>query len=71
MPGVGGHQVFEQARLRYPKLRFMFTSGYIPGTSQLEPIRSAGAEILPKPYGLQSLARAVRRALHPTEASVP
>jgi two-component system cell cycle sensor histidine kinase/response regulator CckA len=63
MPGIGGQQVFEQAHGRYPKLRFVFTSGYIPGTSQLEPIRRFGAEVLPKPYGLQALARAVRKAL--------
>ncbi|MFL5494728.1 MAG: response regulator [Gemmatimonadales bacterium] len=67
MPGIGGQQVFEQAHLRYPKLRFMFTSGYVPGTSQLEPLRSFAAEVLPKPYGMQSLARAVRKALAPTK----
>jgi two-component system cell cycle sensor histidine kinase/response regulator CckA len=63
MPGMGGQQVFEQARVSHPNLRFMFTSGYIPGTSQLEPIRTVPVEVLPKPYGLQGLARAVRKAL--------
>jgi two-component system cell cycle sensor histidine kinase/response regulator CckA len=65
MSGIGGQQVFEQAHVRYPELRFMFTSGYVPGASQLAPIRTFAAEVLPKPYGLHALARAVRRALEP------
>jgi CheY-like chemotaxis protein len=63
MPGVGGRQVFERVHARYPKLRSVFTTGYSPGTSHVEPIRTLPAHVLPKPYGLATLARVVRRAL--------
>jgi PAS domain S-box-containing protein len=63
MPGIGGQEVFERARVLHPKLRFIFSTGYSPDTAQMEPIRALSAEFLPKPYGLQALAQAVRRAL--------
>jgi PAS domain S-box-containing protein len=66
MPGMGGPEVFAEAQPRYPKLRFIFTTGYSPGTSQVEPVRALPAEVLPKPYGLRALAQAVRRALDRT-----
>ncbi len=63
MPGMGGHRVFEQVHAEHPGLRFIFTTGYSPGTSHTEPIRTLPAEVLAKPYGLQALGQVVRRAL--------
>jgi two-component system cell cycle sensor histidine kinase/response regulator CckA len=63
MPGIGGREVFEAMRKIRPDLRVIFSTGYNPGTSQLEPIRALPADTLVKPYGLQTLARAVRTAL--------
>jgi len=63
MPKLGGLQVFEQVHARYPGLSFIFATGYSPGTSHTEPIQTLPAEVLPKPYSLQDLARVVRRAL--------
>jgi two-component system cell cycle sensor histidine kinase/response regulator CckA len=63
MPRIGGQEVFERARVRHPKLRFILSTGYSPDTAQMEPIRALSVEFLPKPYGLQALALAVRRAL--------
>ncbi len=63
MPGIGGRQVFDHIQISHPGLRVIFTTGYSPGTSQIEPLRTLPADVLPKPYGLQALAHAVRRAL--------
>ncbi len=63
MPGIGGAEVFEQVHARHPKLRFVLTTGYSPGTSHLKPLQRLPAGVLPKPYGLQALAQAVRRVL--------
>ena len=65
MPGTGGREVFDLARARHPGLRFVLTTGYSPGTSHTEAIRTLPAEVLAKPYGLRALAVAVRRALAP------
>ncbi|HLT27279.1 MAG TPA: response regulator, partial [Zeimonas sp.] len=56
----------EARRLR-PGLRVVFTSGHAPeAIASLE--RRAGAELLPKPYRIDQLARMLRRAL---DASPP
>jgi hypothetical protein len=47
---------------KYPRLRFRFTTGYSPTSARLEGLVELSAEILHKPYGLNDLARAVRRA---------
>ncbi len=62
MPGAPGPEVFAQIHPRHPALRFLFTTGYSPGTSHAEPWNSLGAPVLTKPYGIRDLARAVRRA---------
>lgn len=63
MPELPGPAVVEQVRPRYPKLRFLLTSGYSPGTSHMTPVQDLPADVLSKPYGIRELARAVRRAL--------
>ncbi|MGH7701002.1 MAG: response regulator [Gemmatimonadales bacterium] len=63
MPGTPGTVVFQRVHARHPVVRFLFTTGYSPGTSHLEPLNSMPARVLTKPYGIQELARAVRRAL--------
>ncbi len=63
MPGIPGPVVFERARARHPTLQFLFTTGYSPGTSHLEPLTSLPARVLTKPYGIRELARGVRRVL--------
>lgn len=63
MPKLGGRQVFERVHALRPGLRFIFATGYSPGTSHTEPIQTLPAEVLPKPYGLRALAQMVRRVL--------
>jgi PAS domain S-box-containing protein len=63
MPGMPGPVVFQHVHARHSKLRFLFTTGYSPGTSHLEPLNALPARVLTKPYGIREMARAVRRAL--------
>jgi PAS domain S-box-containing protein len=63
LPGMPGPVVFEQVHARHPGLRFLFTTGYSPGTSHLDPLKPLPARVLTKPYGIRDLARAVRRVL--------
>jgi DNA-binding NtrC family response regulator len=63
LPGVPGPVVFQQIHARHPTLRFLFTTGYSPGTSHLDPLKPLPARVLTKPYGIRDLARAVRRVL--------
>jgi two-component system, cell cycle sensor histidine kinase and response regulator CckA len=63
MPEMNGRTVFDIARSRFPKLRFLFTTGYSPATMNLDGIHSLPVDVLHKPYGFADLARALRRAL--------
>ncbi|MGH6953010.1 MAG: PAS domain S-box protein, partial [Alphaproteobacteria bacterium] len=61
MPGLAGPAVFEQVRHERPNLRFLFTTGYSPGTSHVAPLKTLPGQVLHKPYGIEALASAVRR----------
>ena len=63
MPEISGPDVVQAARSGHPRLRFLLTTGYSPGTSHLTPLHGLPASVLAKPYGLAALARAVRAAL--------
>jgi CheY-like chemotaxis protein len=63
MPEIGGPAVFEQVHARHPDLRFLFITGYSPGTSHLAPLQALPAKILQKPFAAEALARAVRETL--------
>jgi CheY-like chemotaxis protein len=63
MPGMGGRQLFDRIHADRPELPFIFTTGYSPGTSHTEPLRTLPALFLPKPYGIRDLGQIVRRGL--------
>ncbi|HWO88333.1 MAG TPA: ATP-binding protein [Gemmatimonadales bacterium] len=63
MPELPGVSVFEVARRCHPGLRFLFTSGYPPGTGRFRSLEGAKVNFLSKPYGIRELATAVRQAL--------
>jgi len=63
MPGMPGLAVFEEASRHRPGLRFLFATGYSPGTSQLPGLERLPAAVLLKPYGISELAAAVRDVL--------
>jgi hypothetical protein len=56
-------QFVEGVVSKYPRLRFLFTNGYSPASARLEGLAELPVEVLHKPYGLNNLARAVRRAV--------
>ena len=71
--GVSGLNVFAQARQLHPDLRVLFTSGYSERFVDERPADSEGTSFLPKPYGRDKLAAAIRNALggSDAEASTP
>jgi two-component system, cell cycle sensor histidine kinase and response regulator CckA len=68
MPELNGRAVFDSARERFPRLRFLFTTGYSPATASLGGLQTLAVEVMHKPYGFTDLAKAVRRALDASTA---
>ena len=58
MPEMNGHALAHEARRRLPALRVLLTSGYAP-----ESVEADRADILPKPFDVDQLARRVRAVL--------
>jgi two-component system, cell cycle sensor histidine kinase and response regulator CckA len=65
LPGMGGRQVYEELRLRMPRVPVLLASG----AAVEGPLRSLLADgyvsFLPKPYTLQQLSLAVTQAIAP------
>ncbi|MBC7738080.1 MAG: PAS domain S-box protein, partial [Candidatus Saccharibacteria bacterium] len=63
MPGIGGREVADSARLLAPHLKVLFTSGYtensIVHNGRLDP----GVDLLTKPYRRDQLAAKIRKVL--------
>lgn len=67
MPGLDGRELAADLRLRMPALPCVFVSGYIPELSSSDGARHAADQFLSKPFALDDLIDAVRRALESTE----
>jgi len=67
---LDGPALAREATRRRPGLRVVFTSGHAPESIALLE-RRAGAELLPKPYRIDQLARIVRRALDAAPGKPP
>jgi PAS domain S-box-containing protein len=63
MPDMNGRELSERLRLRQPKMKVLFTSGYTADIIGRHGILDPGMEFLPKPYGPKDLARRVREVL--------
>jgi len=63
MPGKSCRDTLAQVRTRRPEIRVLLTSGYSAETNVAELVRDAGCEFLRKPYDIDGLLRAIRRAL--------
>ena len=63
MPRMGGIELAERLREMRPELKVLYTSGYNDSGGNFEGV--AGARYLPKPYGMEDLARALRDLLEP------
>jgi DNA-binding NtrC family response regulator len=65
LPHLGGEEVFRQLRLQRPDVRVLLMSGY-QELAGANPLAGQGlAEFLPKPFRMEDLLTAVRRALEP------
>ena len=70
MPGVGGRQLAELLRNRWPRLQTLFISGYTDDAIVREGTLREGDRFLQKPFALTTLAARVRQAIEAkTEAS--
>lgn len=67
MPGgMGGREVAEEARLRQPDLKVLYTSGYFEGALLRNGKIDANAQLLTKPYRKKKLAEKVLEVLRST-----
>ncbi len=63
MPGMSGRELADQARLKRPGLRVLYTSGYAENMIVHDGRLDAGIALLAKPYRRDELAQSVRRIL--------
>ena len=63
MPGIDGFRFADMATARRPRLRVLYTTGYVGLARELQAAGELHGGILDKPYRPDSLVAAVRRAL--------
>lgn len=63
MPGMGGVELVETLRPRFPHMRVLFCSGYTDDSVLRHDILEDGVGFLQKPYSAQTLAAKVRQLL--------
>ncbi|MDF2459214.1 MAG: Blue-light-activated protein, partial [Nitrospira sp.] len=65
MPHLGGRQLAEELRGRYPKIKVLFMSGYMDDAILREVLSRDGMAFLPKPFPPESLEQKIRDILLP------
>jgi two-component system, NtrC family, sensor kinase len=69
MPGgMNGLQLADAVRRKFPEVMVLLTTGY---SSSAEDAVRQGFEVLQKPYGLATLAQALRKAHKAAEPQAP
>ncbi|HEV2695555.1 MAG TPA: ATP-binding protein [Verrucomicrobiae bacterium] len=63
MPQMDGRAMADWLKAVFPKIKILFTSGYITPDPTGETLFDTGTEFLPKPFNTASLARKVRETL--------
>ena len=66
MPGMGGRELSENFRARYPAVRILFMSAYTEDEVILQGVRVAEVDFIPKPFTVQGLRDKVRQVLDRT-----
>ena len=67
MPGMGGRELSEIFRARYPSVRILFMSAYTEDEVILQGVRVEDEGFIAKPYTVQRLRDKIRQALDRTE----
>jgi len=65
MPGISGRQLADEATRRRPDLKVLYTTAYTRESVIHNETLARGANLLPKPYTLDDLARKMRAVLGP------
>ncbi len=60
MPGMGGRELSEIFRARYPAVRILFMSAYTEDEVILQGVSVAEVDFIPKPFTVQGLRDKVR-----------
>jgi CheY-like chemotaxis protein len=63
MPGMNGRELAEQAMLKRPDLKVLFTTGYTHNAIVHNGVLKPGVHLLPKPATAEQLAIKVRAVL--------
>jgi CheY-like chemotaxis protein/anti-sigma regulatory factor (Ser/Thr protein kinase) len=63
MPQMDGRALFERMRTWYPRIRFLFVSGYTRGVIAEEELSGSATGFLAKPFRIEELCVQVRRLL--------
>ena len=71
MPKLHGHELYRAVRDTESRVPFVFASGYSPAELRSRAALGEDVKHLPKPVTLETLARAIREALHPMNRRPP
>ncbi len=63
MPQMDGRVLFERVRTWYPRIRFLFVSGYTRGVIAEDDLNQSTTAFLAKPFRIEELCAAVRQLL--------
>jgi CheY-like chemotaxis protein len=71
MPEMGGRELSETFRARYPSVRILFMSAYTEDEVILQGVRVAEVDFIPKPFTVQGLRDKIRQVLDRTDEESP